>query len=752
MTFSEEAFNFFDNDELSYDIWNNKYRYNDESFQKWVERVSGNNKYIGNLILEKKFLFAGRTLINRGTNNGSYANCYSIGFIDDSLDKIMEANTQLAMTYKSQGGQGLSLSKIRPKGTLIKSGYASDGIIPFMEIFNTTTNSISQGGSRKGALLMSLDVRHAEIENFISIKSNEQKIDKANLSVEIDDEFMKIIEHYYSTELEQSYLKTKIEKPILHEEKNYEGKIVKYDIDPVSIYEKIIENAYKYAEPGVIFTNQFRNYNLMEYVDDYNIETCNPCGEQPLPKHGACNLCSINLSEYVVNPFTKQAYIDYDTLAFDIFRIVEAMDDIVDENLNNHALEAQKTMSMKYRNIGIGIMGLADMFIKLGIVYGSKESVLLINNLMPFIFTESLVASSELAKIRGNFPGYNKAVWDATIIKQNVHKDLLKSLKKDNCLRNCSLLSIAPTGSIGTLLGVSTGIEPHFALSYKRKTISLNKNKETIYDINIKVLNEYNNYNLNDKNVEVEKTFVTAKDVNWIDRINLQAEIQKCVDTAISSTINLSQDISLEEIKMLYLYAWQKRLKGITIYREGSRSPILSQDFNNTFKFDGVIKRPKELQADFYLTVAQKEQYIVLIGLLENKPYEIFTFRTKENEKLNIPQHKGKIIKLAKNHYCFKSDYITIDQLQNEYETQQEKMFTLFTSMLLRHNAKIKFIIKTIKKINNDISSFISAMCRILNKYTEIEHLDIKCPECGRDLIKEGGCVKCSICTYSKCE
>ena len=180
MTFSEEAFNFFDNDELSYDIWNNKYRYNDESFQKWVERVSGNNKYIGNLILEKKFLFAGRTLTNRGTNNGSYANCYSIGFIDDSLDKIMEANTQLAMTYKSQGGQGLSLSKIRPKGTLIKSGYASDGIIPFMEIFNTTTNSISQGGSRKGALLMSLDVRHAEIENFISIKSNEQKIDKAN--------------------------------------------------------------------------------------------------------------------------------------------------------------------------------------------------------------------------------------------------------------------------------------------------------------------------------------------------------------------------------------------------------------------------------------------------------------------------------------------------------------------------------------------------------------------------------------------
>lgn len=471
-----------------------------------------------------------------------------------------------------------------------------------------------------------------------------------------------------------------------------------------------------------------------------------------MPKHGACNLCSINLSEYVVNPFTKQAYIDYDTLAFDIFRIVEAMDDIVDENLNNHALEAQKTMSMKYRNIGIGIMGLADMFIKLGIVYGSKESVLLVNDLMPFIFTESLVASSELAKIRGSFPGYNSNIWDATIIKQNVHKDLLKILKKDNCLRNCSLLSIAPTGSIGTLLGVSTGIEPHFALSYKRKTISLNKNKETIYDINIKVLNEYNNYNLNDKNVEVEKTFVTAKDVNWIDRINLQAEIQKCVDTAISSTINLSQDISLEEIKMLYLYAWQKRLKGITIYREGSRSPILSQDFNNTFKFDGVIKRPKELQADFYLTVAQKEQYIVLIGLLENKPYEIFTFRTKENEKLNIPQHKGKIIKIAKNHYCFKSEYITIDQLQNEYETQQEKMFTLFTSMLLRHNAKIKFIIKTIKKINNDISSFISAMCRILNKYTEIEHLDIKCPECGGDLIKEGGCVKCSICTYSKCE
>lgn len=241
----KQALEWLNNNQLSYDIWNNKYRYNDESFEQWLDRVSGENPVIKKLIREKKFLFGGRTLANRGTNKGSYSNCYSHGYIDDSLEGIMDAAKNIAMTFKAQGGQGLSLSKIRPKGSLIAGKFKSDGIVPFMEIFNTVTESVSQGGSRKGALMMSLDINHPEIETFMTIKSDLKRINKANLSVEIDDNFMQ--------------------------------KVEQGDAEASRIFNILCEQACKYAEPGVIFTNRFRNYNLMEFVDEYQIETCNPC-------------------------------------------------------------------------------------------------------------------------------------------------------------------------------------------------------------------------------------------------------------------------------------------------------------------------------------------------------------------------------------------------------------------------------------------------------------------------------------------
>lgn len=242
----KQAFDWLNENQLSYDIWNNKYRFNNESFDEWLRRVSGNNVDIERLIREKKFLFGGRTLANRGTNKGSYSNCYSHGYIEDSLEGIMDAAKNIAMTFKAQGGQGLSLSKIRPKGSLIAGKFKSDGIVPFMEIFNTVTESVSQGGSRKGALMMSLDINHPEIETFMTIKSDLKRINKANLSVEIDDNFMQ--------------------------------KVERGDVEANRIFNILCEQACKYAEPGVIFTNKFRNYNLMEFVDEYQIETSNPCG------------------------------------------------------------------------------------------------------------------------------------------------------------------------------------------------------------------------------------------------------------------------------------------------------------------------------------------------------------------------------------------------------------------------------------------------------------------------------------------
>ena len=247
------------NNQLSLDIWSNKYRFEDETFEAWLDRVSGGNNNIKRLIREKKFLFGGRTLANRGVpNSGSFSNCYSIGYVPDSLNGIMDVAHKIAMTFKAQGGQGLSLSKIRPKGSMIAGQYSSDGIVPFMNIFNTITESVSQGGSRKGALMMSIDAWHPEAETFIKIKEDFSKINKANLSIELNDQFMKFAETGMTGELEV--------------------KGQNYHIEPKKIFNTICESAWKSAEPGILFVDRLRNYNLMEFVDNYQIETTNPCG------------------------------------------------------------------------------------------------------------------------------------------------------------------------------------------------------------------------------------------------------------------------------------------------------------------------------------------------------------------------------------------------------------------------------------------------------------------------------------------
>ena len=255
----KKAWEWLDKNELGYDIWDKKYRYNKESFEQWLDRVSNNDKELRDLIETKKFLFGGRALANRGTNKkGSMFNCYSSGYAPDNIEGLMQLNTNLALTYKAQGGQGLSLSKIRPKGTPIGTEFSSDGIVPFMEMFNTTTSSISQGGARKGALMMSIDIRHKEAPTFITIKTNEDKITKANLSLEIDDKFMAALNEYYLNE-----------KVItLHESREYNGHIVEYDIVPIELYKLMIKTVYDWGEPGCIFTNKFRNYNLMQYDDE----------------------------------------------------------------------------------------------------------------------------------------------------------------------------------------------------------------------------------------------------------------------------------------------------------------------------------------------------------------------------------------------------------------------------------------------------------------------------------------------------
>lgn len=742
---------------LGIDIWNKKYRYNNETFDEWLDRVSGGNIELRNLIKDKKFMFGGRITANRNTGKkASMMNCYSRGFILDSLDDIMQANTDIAMTFKTQGGQGLSLSKLRPKGCGINHGqFESDGIIPFMELYNRTTESISQGGSRKGALLIGLDIWHKEAEEFIKIKSEEGRIQKANLSLEIDDNFMKCVKKYYDT----GEVITK------HIVRDYGGNTIEYDVTPINLYKLMMEKAYDWAEPGCIFTNRFRNYNLMEYCPDYIIEICNPCGEQPLGKNSACDLGSINLSEFVIEQFTDQARFDFDNFAIAIDIGVRALDEIIDENQDNHALEEQKEMSLNYRNIGLGTMGMWDMLCKLNMKYGSEESKNFVDYLFDFMFRRAIIASSALAKEKGVFPCYSPNVLKSNIMKKHFTEDDIKKLEIDkNGLRNCSLLSIAPTGSIGTMLNISTGCEPAFQISYKRKTESLN-DKDTYYDVYIDLAKQY--MNKNHTNI-LPNTFIISSDIKWEDRIDMQSILQEHVDTAISSTINLSNKTTKEEIEQLYLYAWEKGLKGVTIFRDGcARTGILSTSTNKNLSekksyLISELPRGTVIKADDNC-IGRKRTLHTGCGTLHCEAF----FDPDNGDLLETYFSKGssggcnqfmiglsRMISLSARGGI--DIYSIVDQLKSsgtcpsyavrnatKHDTSKGSSCPVAIG-----NALINMYEEIINDICNDEMVNTSVEEEINANASEY----VKCPQCGGNLVFEGGCNTCKDCGWSKCD
>ena len=707
-----------DNDQLGIDIWKNKYRVNNESLDDWFDRVSGGDEELKQLIIQKKFLFGGRTLANRGTNRGSYSNCYSDGFVEDSLDGIMDTAKRLAMTYKAQGGQGISLSKIRPKGSMIGDKFKSDGIVPFMEIFNTVTESVSQGGSRKGALLMSLDINHPEAETFMTIKSDLKKINKANLSMEIDDSFM--------------------------------NRVIEGDKEANRLFNILSEQACKYAEPGVIFTNKFRNYNIMEFVESYQIETCNPCGEQPLKKYGACNLSSINLSEYVVNPFSDQAMVDLNSLKHDIGIYVRAMDDVLEENIPNHPLEEQRESARTFRNLGIGVMGIHDMFIKMGIVYGSDESIRFLSKLMNTIFRTSMQASVKLAKERGSFPGYDPKVWEAAIIKNNFSEHEIEEFRKSNCLRNCSLLSVAPTGSIGTMLQISTGVEPWFSKSYIRNTKSLHGEKEVSYEVWAPVIKKAMDLNWH------PETLITANDINWEGRIGIQAAIQNSLDTAISSTLNLPKETTSEQIRNIYIEAWKQGLKGVTVYVAGSRDPILttsseSKPVEPSIKFNSIspVSRKKigtTMGATHCKKCACGTLYITTNLDKDGNLVEVFSHTSKGGICQANLNAVTRMISLNLR------SGVTIDEV-----VDQLKGIHCPACQMVKAKGGTVDGLSCPDIMSRTIKEFTTRGWSVCQKYDEenkdhdIVNTSDKCPECGEPMIRSSGCRSCQSCGFSYC-
>ena len=734
------------NNQLSLDIWNKKYRVDNEDFEQWLDRVSGGAEEVKELIRAKKFLFGGRILAGRGVlnNKQTLSNCYVLPMPEDNLESIFETARMMARTYSTGGGCGVNVSKLRPKDSIVHNAAKSTtGPTSFMELYSFVTGLIGQN-NRRGALMISLDCHHPDIEEFINLKSKQGVCEKANISVMVTDDFMQAV-------LEDKDWATEFDSPET-------GKITK-TFKAKELLKLLAKRNWEWAEPGILYWDRIKSYNMNNNNPDYQLVGTNPCGEIPLQGGGACLLGSINLSEFVVNPFTDKAYIDYESLEEAVSIAVLGLNQALNENIYTHPLEIQRETARDWRAIGLGTMGLADMLIKMGRTYGSEDAIALTKSVYEDIAIIAVMSSLELAKVNGCFPKCNKEllVNSSFIQALNLPENILKDIRTYG-LHNSQLLTCAPTGSIATMLQVSTGVEPNFALKYTRKTQSLN-GKDTYYDVNAKIVDDYfsartfNEYvNDLDDNKDLPNYFVESKDIAPIDRIKMQGTLQKWIDNSISSTINLPNEATVDDVYNIYIEAWKYGLKGCTIYRQRcNREGILTTKKPDSIPVTGAPKRPETLPCDIHKVKVKGEHFIVCVGLYEEKPYEVFVFRLLND--VEICGSKGIITKKKKGVYSLVSKDFKISNLLNTDISVEEKAATLYSSMLLRHGVNIKYIIKTAKKVNDNITSFSSAMCRVLAKYMPIETSGT-CPECGSPIIHEGGCEHCSNpeCTWSKCE
>ncbi|MCH1960523.1 MULTISPECIES: adenosylcobalamin-dependent ribonucleoside-diphosphate reductase [Romboutsia] len=576
-------------EELQKSIWSNKYQYNNESFDEWLVRVSGGNKKIEKLIREKKFLFAGRILANRGLNKYgikvTYSNCYVLSRPKDNIESIFDTAKYLARTFSYGGGVGIDISNLRPRGSRVyNAAKTTTGAVSFMDLYSMTTGLIGQRG-RRGALMISMDVNHPDIEEFIDIKTNLEKITKANISVRINDEFMRAVEN-----------KEKFICKFLVKETD---EVINKEVDAYSLFMKLIQNNWDYAEPGILFWDNINKNHLLSEDKNFRYEGVNPCAEEPLPAGGSCLLGSINLAEFVVEPFTKKAVFDFNKFKSTVRDCVVGLNEVLEEGLNLHPLDIQKESVKNYRQIGLGVMGIADMLIKLNLVYGSENSINLCERLSKIMLNEALKQSAILSRDYGSYEKYDEeAVFSSNFFKENVDDDV-KNLIRKYGLRNSQLLTIPPTGSISTMLGISGGIEPIFNLSYIRKTESLH-DEDVYYKVYTPIVKEYmDEYNIvNEK--DLPNIFVTAMKLNPEDRIRMQNAWQKHIDASISSTINLFHEATVDDVYNIYMSAWKNNLKGITIYRDGcKRSGIL------------VNEKPKDdKKENLYADTIENEKFI----------------------------------------------------------------------------------------------------------------------------------------------
>lgn len=734
---------------LGIDIWTKKYQFENETFIEWLDRVSNGNEEVKRLILEKKFLFGGRILSNRGLDKKgiktTLSNCYVIAPPEDNIESIFECATKLARTYSYGGGCGIDISKLAPRGAKVRNtAKETSGSVSFMDLYSLVTGLIGQNG-RRGALMISLACDHPDIEEFIEIKSDLERVTKANISIRITDKFM------YAVENNEDFVLS-----FTREETN---DTITKTINARNLFRKICEMNWDYAEPGMLFWDRIENWNMLSNDNNFHYAGTNPCAEEPLPAGGSCLLGSINLAEFV----TEDKKFNYNSFVEAVDIAVKALNEVLDEGLELHPLQEQRDSVRDWRQIGLGIFGLADMLIKMNVRYGSKESIALCDKIGFAMADQAIYTSSVMAQENSVYPKYDScAVETSPFLRANVQNDAYRKVKMYG-LRNSQLLTIAPTGSLSSMLGVSGGIEPIYANYYTRKTESLHGHDE-YYKVYTPIVEQYmNEHNITDDTM-LPDFFVTAQDLDYKNRIEMQAIWQKHIDASISSTVNVPNSFTVEETEDLYMSAWKSGLKGVTIFRDGcKRTGILTTSDNNenNSEVEHELQRGEIIATDDSI-IGLKRKLTTGCGSLHCQAF----FDTKNGDLREIYLSKGstggcnnymiglsRMISLAARAGVSLNDIV--DQLMSTGACP---------SYAKRGKSKgsccpmaVGYALKDMHKQFNEHFMQNAIIGEVAKGKEEVEaHIEKKskilCPSCGEELVFEGGCNSCKACGWSKCD
>jgi ribonucleoside-diphosphate reductase alpha chain len=668
-------------------------------------------------------------------------NCYVIPIKEDSIEGIFEWCKEAARTYSLGGGVGTDISILRPKGSPVNnSAIYSSGSVSFMELFSTTTGTIGQSG-RRGALMITISVDHPDVLDFIEIKNDPErrKVQYANISVRVTDEFMRAVE--------------RDEEFLLRYENERIGRFERR-VRAREIWEKLVKNAWASAEPGVIFWDTVKRESTTEY-NGMEVITTNPCSEIPLEAYGACCLGNLNLSKFVLDSFTPNARIDWPTLEKALRYAVRFLDDVLDYNADKHPLPAQREASLRSRRIGVGFTGFGDMLIKLGLKYDSDEAIAFTDKLFERIKHIVYDESTELAVEKGTFPAFDREQHLRSAFIKRLDRSLIEKIKS-NGLRNAALLTVPPVGSGSVLAGCSSGIEPIFALSYVRKSKSLSKSE---FEVSHPLVREYmEKMGLSHIN-ELPKTFVTAHEIEPIMRVRMQATIQKHIDHAISSTVNLAKDVSPETIGDIYFEAWKAGCKGITVYREGSREGILltkeAKEGEKPARATLVPRpRPKVVKGKTYRMKTELGTVFITVNEDDEGIFEVFVqgLGKSGTSTAAFTEAIGRLISLALRSGVKPS--AIIDQLsliRGSRPVVQEDGTVVFSVP----DAIAKAIAEYLRG-GEQLTLLQEVKPRPLQPSGSNGHdakRDVElCPSCGGILMFTNGCYICNDCGFSECD